>query len=107
MTCATNKLQINDQWRDILIVQSDSPVTFANPGCIADGAVLYFTDGDVFKTEQQDGKFYYWFVIERQEILPVVDQEARDQEAANALMLLDLDYRMTLTENRVKESDIE
>lgn len=106
MTCTTNKLQINSEWRDILIVQSDTPVTFANPGCIADGNVLYFTDGDVFKSEQQDGKYYYWFVIERQETHSAEDQEARNQEAANAQTLLDLDYRVTLTENGVKESDL-
>mgnify|MGYP000960411143 CR=1 FL=1 len=106
MTCATNKLQINDEWRDVLIVGNDSPVTFANPGCIADGGVLYFTDGTIFKSEQQDGKYYYWFIIERQEVR-TVDQEARDQASANALTLLDLDYRVTLTENGVKESDLE
>ena len=107
MTCITNKLQINSEWRDILIVQSDTPVTFANPGCIADGNVLYFTDGDVFKSEQQDGKYYYWFVIDRQEVRTIEDQAARDQATANAMTLLDLDYRMTLAENGVKESDLE
>lgn len=107
MICTTNKLQINGEWRDILIVQNDVPVTFANPGCIADGNVLYFTDGDILKSEQQDGKYFYWFVIDRQEVRTIEDQAARDQATANAMTLLDLDYRMTLAENGVKESDLE
>lgn len=104
MICTTNKLQINGEWHDILIVQSETPVTFAHPSCITDGNVLYFTDGDVFKSEQQGDKYYYWFVIERQETH--ADPEMISQETANTQELLELDYRITLTENGVKESDL-
>lgn len=106
MICSTNKLQINNEWRDVLIIQSDAPVTFVNPGCIADGNTLYFTDGAVLRSDQQDGKYFYWFVIERQEAQNSADQEARDRAAENALTLLDIDYRVTLIENGVRESDI-
>lgn len=88
MTCTTNKLQINSEWRDILIVQSDTPVTFANPGCIADGNVLYFTDGAVFRSEQQGGKYYYWFVINSTSAMPDMSAKICDlQNQIDALTL--------------------
>ncbi|MVB09580.1 hypothetical protein CAFE_02360 [Caprobacter fermentans] len=88
MTCTTNKIQINGEWRDILVIQSDVPVTFANPGCIADGNTLYFTDGAVFRSEQQDGKYYYWFVINSTSTIPGLSAQISDlQNQIDALTL--------------------
>lgn len=82
-------------------------MTFANPGCIMDGNMLYFTDGSILRSGQDGGKYWYWFVIERTENRTAEDPEARSQEADGAQIMLDLDYRMTLVENGVKESDLE
>lgn len=44
--------------------------------------MLYFTDGSILQSGQEDGKYWYWFVIERTENRPAEDTEARKQQSA-------------------------
>ena len=51
---------------------------------------IFYTTGSIFKQFEQDGKYYYWFIITREETQTYPSTEYLN-EAVNALTVLGVD----------------
>ena len=96
-THTVSAIQVNNEWRDVLIVLDTKPIVFNNLSVIVtegESPVVYQTDGylwRIYTPDQTDGAHYaYWFLLAKdQGAADIANQLAQDnavlQEAANIL----------------------
>lgn len=87
MTYTTAMIKINGVWESVLVVASEEPTTFGNTIVHEDGGVTttYHTKG-LYKSVEENGTYYYWFIIQSKETT-IVDTELLNQyeEALNIM----------------------
>ena len=88
-----------ESWRKILVVSVEEPISFPTPDVVRNKQDLgnrtvmesiFYTTGSIFKQFEQDGKYYYWFIITREETQTYPSTEYLN-EAVNALTVLGVD----------------
>ena len=88
MNYSTSMVKVSGKWVQMLIVSDTQPLTFESNIITqqSDGiSTTYYTDG-LYKSVEENGTFYYWFILNSKETT-VVDNELLNQyeEALNIL----------------------
>lgn len=68
----TTFISINNVFQEVLIVASDTEQAYSS--IIEDGDMRYYVTP--YRSFQQDGKYYYWFIVQSKE---VVNQALKQQ----------------------------
>ena len=83
MRFAKSSINLNNVWRELLVVTCDEPTQFdlpdikqqAQPGLVT----IYHTEGYIYREIVTDDPYYiYWFVLTGQETITTEDAEARE-----------------------------
>ncbi len=75
-----SRLMVNNEWRTVLIVKSTEEQTFGKTLRFEhSGFVEIYTIGSAFRTIEEEGYYYYWFLPESHEFICAQDSEARDK----------------------------
>ena len=88
MNYSTPMVKIGGKWKQMLIVSDTQPLTFESSIITQEGdgvTVVYYTEG-LYKEIEENGVYYYWFILSSMEVR-VVDTEmlAQYEEALNTL----------------------
>lgn len=88
MTHYETQLNVNNEWRTLLVVKSDVPQEFSYNLTFEEvnSIITYFTKG-VYRSFETDGEFIYWFLPTGKEITYIKDEVARESVGIlNALL---------------------
>lgn len=99
---------INDIWRAVLIVKSDTPINLSNDNVIVDTndyyETTYYTDG-LFRTFEENGKYINWYLInsktvKEREVTKVKAEleQAKLNNLSLAQAVLELQYQIDVKE---------
>ena len=88
MNYSTSMVKVSGKWVQMLIVSDTQPLTFESNIITqqSDGiSTTYYTDG-LYKSVEENGTFYYWFILNSKETT-IVDNELLNQyeEALNIM----------------------
>lgn len=123
MEMYTTPTRINGAWREVLICKSDTPLTFdslerhTQTEEFGDKTfiTIYITEPYIyrrFEPTEKDSHYYYWFVIkvvERETVTTNSERVTALEDTTNGVildMLADHEYRISLAEMGVTESDL-
>lgn len=88
MNYSTSMVKVNGKWVQMLIISAAEPMTFESNTITQEGdgiSTTYHTDG-LFKEVEENGVYYYWFILNSKETT-IVDNELLNQyeEALNIM----------------------
>lgn len=87
MEYSTSFIELNGVWREILIVPASETQTFGDQFIFTQpfedgntfGEIIYYTEG-LYKEIEENGKFYYWFLLRSKETRATTNYEADVKE---------------------------
>lgn len=78
MFYSTSFAVVDGIWREVLIIESANPITFEGreikQELTPDTDRVFYHDG-LYQHIEEDGKHYYWFVVQAKEIILRADRE--------------------------------
>ena len=88
MNYSTSMVKVNGKWVQMLIISDTQPLTFESNIITQEGdgiSTTYYTDG-LYKEVEENGVYYYWFILNSKETT-IVDNELLNQyeEALNIM----------------------
>lgn len=88
MNYSTSMVKVNGKWVQMLIISDTQPLTFESNIIIQEGdgiSTTYYTDG-LHREIEENGTYYYWFILNSKETT-IVDNELLSQyeEALNIM----------------------
>ena len=74
-----SRIKVNEEWRTLLVVKSDTQQEFTDSISfeIGEKTIIYYTNG-VYRQFEEDGKYTYWFLPSYKETIITQDAEARE-----------------------------
>ena len=99
---------INDVWRQLLIIKSDTPINLPNDNVIIDTneyyETIYYTDG-LFRTFEENGKYINWYLVnsktvKEREVAKIKAELAQAKQINTDLAqaVLDLQYQNAINQ---------
>ena len=106
MTYSTSYIQLNGEWRKILIISSKTPLYFNAPNLFVktehcgdvDCLTTYLTTGNVYREFHEAEKHSYWFLLKSENIQAVTTNEQT---------LTDAELALIAAEQRVTDLDLQ
>ena len=106
MTYSTSYIQLNGEWRKILIISSKTPLYFHAPNLFVktehcgdvDYLTTYLTTGNVYREFHEAEKHSYWFLLKSENIQAVTTNEQT---------LTDAELALIAAEQRVTDLDLQ